>query len=99
MMGISLDLYTSIALPCAVRLFPTRRSSDLVVADAGCDERARAAARAAGRPARIVRVVRHPIRRVDTARRVLEQVDRKSTRLNSSHPSKSYAVFRLKKKS
>src|SRR5690348_18039597 len=24
--------------------------------------------------------------------------DRKSTRLNSSHPSKSYAVFRLKKK-
>src|SRR5690348_17534350 len=34
------------------------------------------------------------------ARRIadLEQTDRKSTRLNSSHPSISYAVFCLKKK-
>src|SRR5690348_17464320 len=30
--------------------------------------------------------------------RIKEQVDRKSTRLNSSHPSISYAVFCLKKK-
>src|SRR5690348_17509138 len=29
---------------------------------------------------------------------VREQIDRKSTRLNSSHPSISYAVFCLKKK-
>src|SRR5690348_17822920 len=32
------------------------------------------------------------------ARRNLRQQDRKSTRLNSSHPSISYAVFCLKKK-
>src|SRR5690348_17563256 len=32
------------------------------------------------------------------ARRVGEREDRKSTRLNSSHPSISYAVFCLKKK-
>src|SRR5258707_11610051 len=31
-------------------------------------------------------------------RRVVEQVDRKSTRLNSSHPNISYAVFCFKKK-
>src|SRR5690242_21311229 len=33
-----------------------------------------------------------------TRRAVLERVDRKSTRLNSSHMSISYAVFCLKKK-
>src|SRR5438876_5777618 len=32
------------------------------------------------------------------ARRTRPQIDRKSTRLNSSHPSISYAVFCLKKK-
>src|SRR5690348_17368167 len=32
-------------------------------------------------------------------KRVVEPLDRKSTRLNSSHPSISYAVFCLKKKS
>src|SRR5438876_4586626 len=30
--------------------------------------------------------------------KVVEELDRKSTRLNSSHPSISYAVFCLKKK-
>src|SRR5438876_1394821 len=33
-----------------------------------------------------------------TARHALASLDRKSTRLNSSHPSISYAVFCLKKK-
>src|SRR5439155_4045384 len=32
------------------------------------------------------------------ARGVADEVDRKSTRLNSSHVASSYAVFRLKKK-
>src|SRR5690348_17803796 len=37
--------------------------------------------------------------RVEARRRLVEeQQDRKSTRLNSSHPSISYAVFCLKKK-
>src|SRR3712207_6861413 len=34
----------------------------------------------------------------DTLRRTAEQLDRKSTRLNSSHANISYAVFCLKKK-
>src|SRR5690348_17731565 len=33
-----------------------------------------------------------------TGRQSLQTIDRKSTRLNSSHPSISYAVFCLKKK-
>src|SRR5690348_17972090 len=41
----------------------------------------------------LVRQYRHP-----TVRYLLEVPDRKSTRLNSSHPSISYAVFCLKKK-
>src|SRR5690348_17809559 len=36
--------------------------------------------------------------RIDTSRLTHEIGDRKSTRLNSSHPSISYAVFCLKKK-
>src|SRR6267154_628006 len=37
------------------------------------------------------------LRRADRARYALRARDRKSTRLNSSHPSISYAVFCLKK--
>src|SRR5690348_17524915 len=36
--------------------------------------------------------------RLTRARQALREEDRKSTRLNSSHPSISYAVFCLKKK-
>src|SRR5690348_18100457 len=39
-----------------------------------------------------------PVLPVSWARVVLARQDRKSTRLNSSHPSISYAVFCLKKK-
>src|SRR5690348_3746203 len=39
---------------------------------------------------------RYPKRKI--ALTIVHQVDRKSTRLNSSHPSTSYAVFCLKKK-
>src|SRR5690348_14427436 len=38
------------------------------------------------------------IAKPDKAKEALEAGDRKSTRLNSSHPSISYAVFCLKKK-
>src|SRR5690348_18210967 len=69
--------------------FPTRRSSDL-----------RRAARAG-----VMRLVLRAIRSTgppgDDRRPSCEQPvrpDRKSTRLNSSHPSISYAVFCLKKK-
>src|SRR5207245_6077694 len=84
--------------------FPTRRSSDL-------DARAREAAR--GRVLGILRVPglperladdggARPLRRLDAQvireREECRELDRKSTRLNSSHGSISYAVFCLKKK-
>src|SRR5690348_17917824 len=54
-------------------------------------------ARTAGRPGHEVSCRRPPRHRGDP-RPKLPNVDRKSTRLNSSHPSISYAVFCLKKK-
>src|SRR5579863_1970156 len=51
-------------------------------------------------PHMIVKKLRHPRNFVRVDGRLLRQpfLDRKSTRLNSSHPSISYAVFCLKKK-
>src|SRR5688572_32103316 len=69
-------------------LFPTRRSSDLARADghirAGAGPAAVAPARAC--VSRAAEVGDQPV------------LDRKSTRLNSSHSQISYAVFCLKKK-
>src|SRR5690606_41889406 len=86
------------AAPRAFPSFPTRRSSDLPrrLLDDGerrrsgpVIERGRRVGSRAGARARRPRVLRGPSRRVD----------RKSTRLNSSHVKSSYAVFCLKKKS
>src|SRR5690348_17674991 len=70
--------------------FPTRRSSDLASSRGGAKT-----GRPVGRESVATghRIPRHalPSGRVD-------RQDRKSTRLNSSHPSISYAVFCLKKK-
>src|SRR5690348_18340604 len=66
--------------------FPTRRSSDLDHADAGGGDRVPAQGRAAGEALGLFAGAEQRDR------------DRKSTRLNSSHPSISYAVFCLKKK-
>src|SRR5690242_21454607 len=81
------------APPADLFSFPTRRSSDLA--------RVRGARARAGAPARAARSRRDPA----AARRAAERAvgaagheDRKSTRLNSSHMSISYAVFCLKKK-
>src|SRR5689334_23561730 len=68
--------------------FPTRRSSDLLVrlftAELGITH-----LRLTGG---------EPLLRADLAERVAEFGDRKSTRLNSSHSSISYAAFCLKKR-
>src|SRR5438309_8044648 len=74
--------------------FPTRRSSDLAPAPRTPRRRTRRAAR---RFARCAWSPPFPV----TARGEGEfyAQDRKSTRLNSSHSSISYAVFCLKKKS
>src|SRR5438067_8789839 len=73
--------------------FPTRRSSDLALLDRG-SRRPRAQGstssnRSFAAPASPATRKMHPARRPS---------DRKSTRLNSSHVSISYAVFSLKKK-
>src|SRR5690348_17953497 len=51
-----------------------------------------------GRGARVVRVELRPPKGAEVRLVPDHNVDRKSTRLNSSHPSISYAVFCLKKK-
>src|SRR5207245_10569580 len=75
--------------------FPTRRSSDLPEADLLRD-----LGELGGD--RVGKLLRHHLERgekpVPRLQRRADQVDRKSTRLNSSHGSISYAVFCLKKK-
>src|SRR5690348_17988189 len=80
--------FLMIRRPPRSTLFPYTRSSDLEVQY----ERLRL------RVARPGRVHRDDPAQVAALRRVREGRDRKSTRLNSSHPSISYAVFCLKKK-
>src|SRR5438876_3744404 len=63
--------------------FPTRRSSDLNLFPDGKFGASNLRRQRGNRAARVGMIA----------------VDRKSTRLNSSHPSSSYAVFCLKKKS
>src|SRR5207245_11084578 len=82
------------AHPTTLPPFPTRRSSDLLEPAAALEVDHR---RHDGRRER----VREPVHRErrDRRRDVGEPFgDRKSTRLNSSHGSISYAVFCLKKK-
>src|SRR5690348_18053877 len=75
-------------------LFPTRRSSDLLQTPQTQPAGAPAPHYRGGRGGRCGR------RRDRHGRRdsAVQAQDRKSTRLNSSHPSISYAVFCLKKK-
>src|SRR5207248_11737537 len=95
---------------CSVRLlylhsFPTRRSSDLASCSSSrhdfADRRAGIVARGAGQLDRIAsaKAARDCRRRRDAGDSVPDAIpDRKSTRLNSSHRTISYAVFCLKKK-
>src|SRR5438445_7509618 len=87
-------------LPCALSSFPTRRSSDLYRRRFSLFGGEQAVDDFIGRGVHVhgqieVRVV-SPARRVSDFTRL--PVDRKSTRLNSSHANISYAVFCLKKK-
>src|SRR5438309_8188255 len=76
----------------ALHSFPTRRSSDLE-ADVGDDHLAGVEA-----PRRDVKPHLRCVHRHRDVARTEGGADRKSTRLNSSHSSISYAVFCLKKK-
>src|SRR5690348_17775037 len=79
--------------------FPTRRSSDLAPPPGRGGGAPRAAGIGVGAPARRRDEQRRrgggPIAAAQA--RAPRRRDRKSTRLNSSHPSISYAVFCLKK--
>src|SRR5206468_12834424 len=79
--------------------FPTRRSSDLERRGvAPRVVRHRAAAVGVDHVERALHQVAERVRELRPVARV-EALDRKSTRLNSSHDQISYAVFCLKKKS
>src|SRR5438876_3959815 len=74
--------------------FPTRRSSDLLVGKQPKNRARNFLGLAAAFQGRRLGDARHPAGIAASPSRR----DRKSTRLNSSHPSISYAVFCLKKK-
>src|SRR5690348_18091071 len=78
--------------------FPTRRSSDLAKEPANDGPNVLPVTLGGEKPERaFARVTVHPKNKAAAAVVRLNK-DRKSTRLNSSHPSISYAVFCLKKK-
>src|SRR5690348_17449131 len=89
-------------------LFPTRRSSDLTLQPSGFGDlalqfealKARLAAEGLFETSRKRKLPGYPqtIGVVTSLNGAVMHEDRKSTRLNSSHPSNSYAVFCLKKK-
>src|SRR5438128_24183 len=80
--------------------FPTRRSSDLISTTEATSAVAKAAARvgASVRSRNGCSTNRHDRYEIATVSANSAILDRKSTRLNSSHGSISYAVFCLKKK-
>src|SRR5699024_12817044 len=94
--------------PPPLHSFPTRRSSDLSDSQVGISVAAPTAQAAAALNTALADVVAEPPVQAVSLERLLEQApltsglvvltDRKSTRLNSSHVSISYAVFCLKKK-
>src|SRR5207245_10614193 len=88
--------YSSRRLPRPLHSFPTRRSSDLSHG-AGRDLHRRAVAPVAHQHVEAL-VARFPGEAAGVPGLRRAGVDRKSTRLNSSHGSISYAVFCLKKK-
>src|SRR5207245_11768024 len=86
----SLFFFSSSPAHPALHSFPTRRSSDLLLSDPDCQL---VGARGIAMQAQGFKRDRH----LSTV--IKENFsDRKSTRLNSSHGSISYAVFCLKKK-
>src|SRR5438445_8875494 len=86
--------------PPSSTLFPTRRSSDLSDYE-GFAEAFRAASVQGGKPKQYLVpyfIASHPGSGLTAMIDLALFLDRKSTRLNSSHANISYAVFCLKKK-
>src|SRR5690348_17421678 len=97
MLVILIFLFYCSAAHLDLHSFPTRRSSDL---------RPEAVVRATAEGQNCGDVLTRDVeavsivvdRWISVGRKGVREQDRKSTRLNSSHPSISYAVFCLKKK-
>src|SRR5699024_12253915 len=83
---------------CRLHSFPTRRSSDLERGRCGSDHFLKRIILLTGNFLKLCGYlcIRRYFRKVFYSKQFLR--DRKSTRLNSSHVSSSYAVFCLKKK-
>src|SRR5690242_21907183 len=86
------SMFTKFIYLLDLHSFPTRRSSDLETAPT--HDRSKPCAASALGKARLISIAGS----VQAARPRATIQDRKSTRLNSSHMSTSYAVFCLKKK-
>src|SRR5207248_10142235 len=89
--------------PRALHSFPTRRSSDLQHRHVALGEHPEVPVKRVRRVEEERRQAHGPERGGDLLGRVArladaQKIDRKSTRLNSSHRTISYAVFCLKKK-
>src|SRR5699024_11432428 len=89
--------------PRHLHSFPTRRSSDLVVTIVNCLHILKTLPKLSTRKLnalsmKITNVLEKFLKHTVNNIRLLPKPDRKSTRLNSSHVSISYAVFCLKKK-
>src|SRR5690349_24997831 len=85
--------------PRDIRSFPTRRSSDLQGGDAGQDGDAMGRERREQAGAGELGAAEEDRGAdLECEEDLIEAIDRKSTRLNSSHVEISYAVFCLKKK-
>src|SRR5207245_9740923 len=105
-----LDLTCSPRFRVTLHLFPTRRSSDLAsIFDLPHERHVAAAEMVFDHARRQVELGRDVVIVLDSLTRLARShnttgrgsgrtIDRKSTRLNSSHGSISYAVFCLKKK-
>src|SRR5207249_11710886 len=95
---ISVFVFKCYGAPADLHSFPTRRSSDLTQDGPVRQPRRRDRAAAVQGRGRGRRGAAAPEHRPDLRGRRAGRADRKSTRLNSSHVSISYAVFCLKKK-
>src|SRR2546430_13633226 len=95
---MSFFFFLMIRRPPRSTLFPTRRSSDLVILRTEGLEQSSSLIMEHVKKVKPAIVVVDSFKALDDLAESHQELDRKSTRLNSSHSQISYAVFCLKKK-